>query len=375
MIWALFALMIVAAVAAGTWPLRRRGSLPPVGEDVAVYRDQLGEIERDRNNGAIGAAEAEAARIEVSRRLIAAASKASQEAPYTIAGVRPLTAVVVALAVPAVAALFYLPLGSPDVPGQPLAERIIAAHRNGLPDAGRNARSTAELVARVEAYLKDNPDDGRGWEVIAPVFMRMGRFQEAIAAHTNAIRLLGSTADREANLGEALVAASNGVVTSEAKAAFDRAIATAPENTPARYYLGLAAEQEGRVADAVSIWRGMLDGAPPDASWVGIVRQGLARLQGASAPGPTREDMTAAESMSPEQRQQMVQNMIDRLATRLKQDGSDVDGWLRLVRAYIVLGARDKAKNAMIEARRALANDAEKLHRLDDGATGLGLDG
>ena len=346
-----------------------------MGEDVAVYRDQLEEVERDRNNGAIGAAEAEAARIEVSRRLIAAASKASLQSPLPIAGVGRLTAVVVALAVPAIAALFYIPLGSPGVAGQPLTERIAAAHGGRLPDAGRNARTTAELVARVEEYLKNNPDDGRGWEVVAPVFMRTGRFQDAVTAHTNAIRLLGATADREANLGEALVAASDGVVTKEAKAAFDRSIATAPENTTARYYLGLAAEQEGRAADAVSIWRGMLDGAPPDAPWIDVVRQGLGRLQAAPAPGPSKEAMTAAESMTPEQREQMVRSMIDRLASRLQQDGSDVDGWLRLMRAYIVMGARDKAKNTIIEARRALANDAEKLRRLDEGVTGLGLDG
>ena len=71
----------------------------------------------------------------------------------------------------------------------------------------------------------------------------------------------------------------------------------------------------------------------------------------------------------------MIAGMVSRLADRLKQDGSDVEGWLRLLRAYVVLGERDKAQGAAADARRALAGDADKLRRIDDLVKELGLSG
>jgi cytochrome c-type biogenesis protein CcmH len=154
----------------------------------------------------------------------------------------------------------------------------------------------------------------------------------------------------------------------------------------ARYFVGLAAEQDGRAKEAAAIWRGLLEQASADAGWIGFVRQSLARVDpdaaaslpapaAPNAPGPSAEDVAAAGEMSPEQRNTMVRGMVSRLAERLKQDGSDVEGWLRLLRAYMVLGDKEQARAAAGDARRALASDPEKLRRVDEALKGLGLEG
>jgi cytochrome c-type biogenesis protein CcmH len=365
-LWLLFALMTAAAVFAVLWPLARRTS-PRGGNDVAVYRDQIDEIARDRASGLIGESEAEAARVEVSRRLIAAADAADAEAgPKPGATWRRRAAAIAALAIiPAIAVALYLAFGSPQLPGRPLASR----------DTPLQDRSLEGLVAQVEAHLARSPEDGRGWEVVAPVYLRLGRFDDAVKARRNALRLNGASADREADLAEALLAASNGVITDEAKAGFERALARDASHVKARYFLGLAAEQDGNRAAAATIWRAMLNDAPPMASWVPLVRQALARVDGAPAPGPSAEDIAAAQSTAPQEQAAMVRGMVERLAQRLKQDGSDVEGWLRLLRAYTVLGETEKALVAIADARRALAAEPDKLRRIDEFAKGLGLKG
>ena len=392
LLWVVFALMTAVAVLAVLWPLGRAraaaaAAVDTSGSDLAVYRDQLAEIDRDRAAGRIAEREAEAARVEVSRRLLAAADAAAAAAsaaaqasdgPDSAAAWRRRAAAVAALTVvPLGAVAFYLALGSPGLPGEPLAARLQEPAEH---------RSIATLIGQVETHLARNPEDGRGWEVLAPVYMRLGRFDEAVTARRNALRLLGTTTAREADVGEALTAQANGIVTDEAKAAFERALVLDGENVRARFFVGLAAEQDGRRSDAAGIWRDILAKAPPGAPWIEFVQRSLARLDDASsasadrgganaAPGPTEQDMAAAAELTPEQRQSFVRGMVQRLADRLKQDGSDVDGWLRLVRAYTVLGDRDKARAAASDARRALAPEPEKVRRLDDLVKGLGLEG
>jgi cytochrome c-type biogenesis protein CcmH len=167
-------------------------------------------------------------------------------------------------------------------------------------------------------------------------------------------------------------------VTADAKAAFERALQLDPDDFRARYFLGLAAEQDGRAKEAAELWRGLLASAPANASWIGLVRESLARVDpyGAPpAPGPTADDIAAASELSPEQRAALVRGMVERLADRLKTDGSDVEGWLRLLRAYMVLGDRERALTAASDARRALASEPEKLRQIDDLIKGLGLQG
>jgi cytochrome c-type biogenesis protein CcmH len=360
--------MTAAAIFAVLWPLARRTPLR-TGSDVAVYRDQLDEIGRDRAAGLIGEREAEAARVEVSRRLLAAADAAAPAAPRDDGSLRRrATALAALILLPLGAATFYLMLGSPNQAGQSQMAR----------ETPPEQRPIAELVGRVEAHLEQNPEDGRGWEVIGPVYMRLGRYDDAVKARKNALRLLGATAGREADVGEALTAAANGVVAAEAKMAFDRAVALDPSDARARYFVGLAAEQDGRPKEAAAAWRALLAEATPDAGWAGFVRESLARVDPAAAasqPGPSADDVAAASGMSPEQRNVMVRGMVSRLAERLKQDGADVEGWLRLLRAYMVLGYKEQARAAASDARRALASDPDKLRRVDELIKGLGLEG
>jgi cytochrome c-type biogenesis protein CcmH len=383
MLWVILALMTAVALGAVIWPLVRTRRWQTAGSDLAVYRDQLEEIERDRTEGRIGSDEFEAARIEVSRRLLGAATSAARNAPEADEGNRSriLALVAATCLIPLLAAPLYALLGSPDLPGQPLADR----------GRGEDGNSVASLIARIEAHLEENPDDGRGWEVLAPVYMQLDRYDDAVKARRNALRIMGDTPARYSNLGEALTAAAGGVVTSEAKQAFEQAVAVNATEVKALFYLGLAAEQDGQTGEAARLWHQLADKAPPDAPYLPVVRQSLARVEGgapggmaaaglvgpapAAAPGPRAEDVAAAGNMTPEQRNTMIRCMVDQLATRLHQDGSDVDGWLRLLRAYMVLGERDKAKAAAGEARGALAHEPDKLHRLDDAIKELGVEG
>ena len=368
MLWLVMALMTAAAILSVLWPLARRTPLH-AGNDLAVYRDQLDEIERDRLAGLIGEREAEAARLEVSRLLLAAADAVTPEPAGGARWRRQAAAVVALVLLPLGAASLYLLIGSPELPGQFQAEQ-----REAPPEQ----RSIAELIGRVEAHLEQNPEDGRGWELLGPVYMRLGRYDDAVKARRSVIRLLGPNAEREADLGEALTGAANGVVTAEAKEAFDRSVGLSPNDFRARYFLGLAAEQDGRPKEAAEVWRNLLAGAPADASWTGFVRESLARVDPGSAarpPGPSADDIAAAGDLPSEQRETMIRGMVERLATRLKQDGSDVEGWLRLVRAYMVLGDKDNARAAAGEARRALVSDPVKLRRLEELVKDLGVEG
>jgi cytochrome c-type biogenesis protein CcmH len=370
MLWLILALMTAAALGAVIWPLARARTLQAAGSDLAVYRDQLEEIERDRADGRIGHDEFEAARVEVSRRLLGAANAIGPETPETTPrGGRRIAALIGAIvAIPLVAGLFYTVLGSPDLPGEPIAGR----------DSGdEQTNSIAALIARIETHLEENPKDGRGWEVLAPVYMKLERYDDAVKARRNALNLLGATAEREVDLGEALTSAAGGVVTADAKAAFDRAAALEADNFKAMFYLGLSAQQDGNAGEAARIWRNLIAKAPADAPWLTVVRQSLARVEGpgATPPGPQPDDLAAAGEMTPEARNQMIRGMVERLATRLHEDGSDVDGWLRLLRAYMVMGERDRAKAAVGEARGALAREPEKLRRLDEGIRELGVEG
>jgi cytochrome c-type biogenesis protein CcmH len=371
MLWVVFAAMTAAAILAVVWPFGRKGEARPAGSDVLVYRDQLDEIDRDRAAGMIGEAEAEAARVEVSRRLLAAAdaqaatpAPASSAKPQWLHRIAAITTLGVLVLLPLG---LYLQLGSPNIPGQSAFARQ-SPHGN---------QSIENLIAQVEAHLAQNPNDGAGWEVIAPVYMRLGRFDDAVSARRKVLKINGVTATRQSDLGEALVAAANGVVTAEAKQAFSAAVASDPQEAKARYFLGLADEQDGNTAAAAATWRAMLKDAPPGAPWTGFVGEALARVTGeaVAAPGPNAADMAAAADMSGGQRGDMIRAMVSRLADRLHADGSDVDGWLRLVRAYTVLGDRDKAKDAAADARRALASKPEELKRIDDLVKGLGLEG
>lgn len=365
-LWFVFAMMTAAAIFAVVWPLGRKPRAEREGSEANVYKDQLAEVERDASVGLIGAPEADAARVEISRRLLGAAD--AERAPPAAArtGARRAVSVVALVGLPLLAVAFYLPLGSPRLPDFPLAERA------RTPSA---TEPLDNLVTKVEAHLEKNPTDARGWTVLAPVLARLGRFDDAVQAYRNALTYGPESAERRADLGETIASAAGGVITAEAKVEFERAVALDANEVKARYFLGLSAEQDGRPNDAATIWRAMLDKAPADAPWRPLVQSALARVTGAKMPAPPDEAVAAAQGMSEADRGAMIQVMVDRLATRLKQNGDDVEGWLRLMRAYMVMGDRDKAKGALAEARQALAGKTEQLKQLDAGLKNLGLDG
>jgi cytochrome c-type biogenesis protein CcmH len=396
-LWFSFALMTAAVMFSVLWPLRRAQRELGAGSDLAVYRDQLAEIKRDRRSGLIGEAEAKAAHVEVSRRLLAAADVAeaqSANSPATDSRHRRrMAALITVAALPIGTFALYLLVGSPNEPAQPLAARL---------NTPMEKHSLPVLVAKVEDHLAQNPQDGRGWQILAPIYMRMGRFDDAIKAWRNTLRLVGETADGQADLGEALVGAANGVVTAEAASAFDRALALDAHNAKALFFTGLSAEQDGKRERAAAIWRDLLHNAPAGAPWIGLVQKSLAQLEPNAAPdspsiaadnamarssagpsmaadnasvGPTGDQIAVAQDMTPQDRADMIRTMVERLAQRLTQDSSDVEGWLRLIRAYVVLGERDKALGAVVRARQALAGADDKVRRIDALVKGLGLEG
>lgn len=368
-LWIILSLMTAVAILAVLWPLSRRPKTNADASDIAIYRDQLAEIDRDLSAGQIIEAEATAAKTEVARRLLSAsdASRATSEAatPAQQNWRRRGVATAILILLPISAAAFYIGLGSPMLPGKP-----VEVATSSSPD-----QSIERLVAQVEQHLTTHPDDGRGWEVIAPVYLRMGRFEDAVKARRNALRLNAETADRAAALGEALTLAAKGVVSGEAKSAFAHADALEKGHPLAGYYLGLAAEQEGDKARAATIWRGLVENSPPDAAWRPFVQAAIDRIEGRSPAkelptSPTQEQVAAAAEMPAEQRQTIILGMVQRLSERLHREGGDPEAWVRLVRSYAVLHKPEDARAAELDARRAFASEPEKLRQLDELLTG-----
>jgi cytochrome c-type biogenesis protein CcmH len=342
-LWTSVAAMTVVAIAAVFWPLLRKGTPAPSGGDVAVYRDQLQEIDRDLTLGLISAPDAEAARIEVSRRMLSASdSYELQSADRGWSLRRAAIAGVAALLLTGGASALYLRLGAPG-----LAVPAVAAEK-AAPD------SIDRLVAQAEEHLAKNPNDARGWEVLAPVYMRLGRLGDSANAWRNVMRLAGPNADRLANLGEALTAEANGVVTEEAKDAFERSVKLDPTTVTARYYLAIAAEQDGKPTKAAELFRQLIADAPQGAHWVAQVKTALARVDG-KRDGPRQTGSVAMPQIPADN--SMIRGMVEGLAARLKQDGSDPEGWVRLVRSYGVLKEPDKRTAAIADARKALSGD------------------
>ncbi|NBN62874.1 c-type cytochrome biogenesis protein CcmI [Microvirga tunisiensis] len=382
-LWILFALMTGLAALSILIPLRKgsdRMSAEAANRaaDEAVYRAQLDEVDRDAERGLIDAAQAEAARTEIARRLIAAHRQNTQDADGPASRWPVSVTVLIAAVVLPVGALgLYLSTGSPQMPDQPLEARL---------QADPQGQPVEILVARVERHLADNPSDGQGWEVLGPVYMSLGRPTDAAKAFANSIRLNGATEPRESNLGEALVVAAQGLVTADARAAFERAVALDATAPKPRFFLALALGQEGKQAEAIAAWKALLDGADPAAIWVPAARQELAKLEnpGGTAPlgpqitapalpGPDAQAVEAAAAMSEGDRQQMIRGMVDGLQQRLMSEGGSMDEWLRLIRAQAVLGDREAARDSLARARAALASDPAALDALSRMETEAGL--
>jgi cytochrome c-type biogenesis protein CcmH len=382
LLWIAFALLTAVVLVAVVGPLARPArpeEVEPAGDPgtVAVYRHQLDEVETERARGLLEAAEAEGAKLEISRRLLASAARADTAARTGLPSSalhesrHSTIALVVAVAVPALALALYLAYGSPAVPSSPYASRT---------DAGVEQLQIARLVAQVESRLREHPDQGQGWEAIAPVYFKLGRFREAANAYANAARLNGETVALLSGRAEAAVLASDGVVTEEARTAFEKVVKLEPKRVEPRFWLALAKEQDGRFADALADYQSLLAEAPAEAPYrsaldlrVSTMKSRIAAAPGAGPRGPSESDIAAAGKLSPEQRAEMVAGMVEGLAQRLKTNGRDLQGWLRLVNAYVVLDRKDDARAALLEARRNFDGDAGALSELTKLAANLGL--
>lgn len=380
-IWVVFALLTAAAVFAVLWPLSRPAKSQDLREiDVAFYQAQTAEIERDAARGLIGAEDAGHAKTEAARRLVAAAARDGRHSgdalPVKSSPWGPrIVSIAAVIFIPLLALALYARIGQPELPDMPLDARL---------EKPAATMDLATAVAKIERHLAEKPDDGHGYEVLAPAYMRMGRPDDAVRAYGKAIELLGPTAERYAGLGEAQVYAGSGVVTAEAKHTFEQALALDPHAPRGLFYLGLAAQQDGDKDKALELWRKLAAASPPNAPWMTTVRSRIASLSGAAAPdetpaGPAGEGQAkmaaAIQAMPDDQRQAMIHRMVDGLAERLKSNGADLDGWLRLVRAYQVLNEPAKAKDALADARRNFAADAAANKQIDALAHELGLEG
>lgn len=370
--WVIAAVLTLGASLAVLLPLAGgpKTSSDGPSHDLEVYRDQLSELDRDVERGLIQPAQADQARAEIARRILRLDPAAEKATSGKSSGFSRLLATAAVLAVPLVSWGFYAGLGSPDLPSQPLAQRLTKNPADSTVD---------ELVAQAETHLAGNPSDGRGWDVLAPIYLRMQRFPDAVTAYRNAIRLDGESAARQAGLGEAIASEAGGIVSSDAQAAFDAALKLDPANVKARFYLALAMAQEGRNDEAAAGWQALLAMLPQDSPWREAVEAALSRAgkPGANpdetAGGRSRDQIEAASSMSAEDRGAMIETMVAGLDEKLRQNPRDWEGWSKLVRSYVVLGKADQARDALKRGVAAFGADTDEARRLAAFAASLGL--
>lgn len=318
LIWLVFAAMTVAVVAALLVPFLRQPKAIPASDadfDSAVYRDQLQELARDTARGIIGEEEAQAARNEISRRLLQVAKPAEPAAGnrYTVLAV---------LLVPLIALPIYAKYGSPGTPDVALQDRLKGAIAN---------QDFAALVASVELHLAKSPDDIEGWRVVAPGYKREQRWDDAAAAYANILRLAPPTAEALADYGEMLVYANEGMVSDEAQKAFTEALKLDPGDARARFYSNLAVKQGG------------------------------------TGPALTDDQVAAGQSLSQRDQAAMIAGMVDGLEQRLGSDSRDIEGWKRLIRARSVRKEIDKARKSLVLAMEIFKDEPatlDDLHRL-----------
>lgn len=381
--WIAVAVLVAAVTYAVTRPLMQDGAVlqDASDADLAVYRDQLVEIDADAARGVVSESEAESAKAEVARRVLRqserkASERKSNSTPAKFTSFVKPVYLATTLMLPLASVALYVSFGAPGQPGQPLSARVAAKVD------GSNAD---DLVAKVEARLREHPEDGKGWEVIAPVYMAQRRFVDAASAYASAIKILGETPPRLMGFAEARIRAENGLVPDDARKALQTLIAADPKRNDARIWLALAKEQDGKSAEAAADYRALIADAPESAPWRAALQERLSRIEApgsAGAPGsqpaakgPTPAEVAAAEAMSPEERAAMINRMVTGLAERLKTDAKDKDGWLKLIRAYQMLGQKDDAVKAVASAKAGLAGDAAALQDINDLVKLLGVGG
>ncbi len=376
-LWLVMAGMTLATLAALLWPLLQPPAAggPARASDRAIYRDQLIELERDVERGLVTAEQAAGMRLEIERRLLAAAGPGHAPAASAPSSRVWISAMALAVLLPLGAGSLYLSLGAPKMPGRPIAERPERA------EAISRTHEINAMVTRLEQRLGDQPNDGEGWAMLGRSYMFLERYTDAANAFRRALGLGGATApmaDINAAFGEALMMAAGGEVTALARQAFEAALRLDPEDARARFYLALASEQAGDVRRALDDYVALARRAPPDATWLGAVRERIddaarklgvdaaALLPATPSPAPSSSPspsprMEALAGMTPAERENFMRERVAALAERLTREPEDAEGWRMLGRSYAVMGRHGDSRAAYGEALKRKPDDVELL--------------
>ena len=389
------------------YPLLKREKDAPAARssyDMQVYKDQLKEIDSDENRGIITPAEAQRVRTEVSRRLLATASKGEDEDSPTPIAPRNTTyalASIIALSIIFGGLGIYRIWGYPGLPDLPISENLarqaamtsdrpsqneaeafVTARMEdtsgGLPNLDSLTQSPdADLIDQLAEALESRPDDLEGHQMLARALATSGRMIEAHAAIDKVLGILGDSATPEDHLehAELMILAAQGYVSPESIAALDIVMAAIPENPRARYYAGLALAQYDQPRQAYIMWNQLLSEGPEDAPWIAAIRANIDDLAveagiipQSQLAGPTAEQMQAAQDMTDDERSELIRSMVAQLTERLANEGGSVEEWVRLIGANNVLGETEAATQALADARAAYADDPAALRRINQAA-------
>lgn len=370
--------------------------------DVAVYRAQLDEVERDVARGVIGKEDAERVHAEIARRLIAADKAQAAETQTQRKG--PMTVAMVLIAVAVVGSVTsYWWLGAPGYGDMGLKDRIAFAEevRRSRPDqaaaeaslppfvapVGMDPRYT-ELLTQLRKTVAQRPNDIQGHVLLAQQEQRIGNYVAAKEAQRQVLTLKGAavTAQDLADLGELQFKAAGGYVSPEAEMSLRAALAKDPTNGSARYYLGLMLSQTGRPDQAFRIWDGLLRAGPPEAPWIppiaaqieelaqlAGVRYSMPEIGGSTLRGPSAEDVANAQSMTPAERMEMIGGMVAGLSERLATEGGPATDWARLISSLGVLGEQQRAAAIYANAVDVFAGDDGALDLINQAGRDAGV--
>ncbi len=354
MIWLLFSALTALVIAAVIGPVvlaKSAGS--SAAPEAEAYRIQLAGLDREEERGTIEKGEAQIMRAEISRRLLRASRQNGPaiDAPKGAmpnAGFAPVAA---SIAIGAFGLYFFL--GEPSLAGQPLDQR------QSVPT---EQPPLSIEIANLERKVLENPSNAEVWAQIAPAYFRAQDFEKASQAFRKTIELGGENEERLLGLGESLTFAKNGQVPEAAKQAFTAAVLKNPKSGRGRLWLGVVAEQEGRTADAQKAYRDMLNG-DLNGTLRSVVNQRLANLSITSAESAAPHGQGSGNP--PKGHEGGVQDMVDRLAERLKDNKGSLDNWGMLIRSYYVLQLTEKAQEAVGRARQQFASDPKALEAID----------
>ncbi len=349
-LWLAIALLTVVVVGLLVLPLvRPRRPMPPREEyDLAIYRDQLAEVERDAERGLLVGEQAAATRTELQRRILAAAEAEPGDTASAAHGGR--TAVLALVVVVLAGALgVYGHLGSPNLPGQPLAER-----RDALQAVAESRAEMERLIDSLAQKMKESPGNVEGWILLGRSYQSQNRYSDAAEAFRRATDLSDRRVDVLAAYGEARVLARDGTVDPEDLAIFEEILAKDPRDPRARYYIGNFKAQQGDLEGALQSWVDLIATSPADAPWLDEVRERIADAErqldleaGSVNPSPAAGAVAASP---PKMDEATIRAMVDGLAEKLKENPDDLKGWLMLARSYEALGEAEKARHAHARA-------------------------